>query len=103
MEVFLLCVQGCQAVHGVLAAGVEHRAGGAWRQPFDQPVNQKALPVAVKPAIIAGFPECVQGDLTRRAVISAPVGLPSWRCFHDGAVLQPRGFKRSSPELNLKE
>jgi hypothetical protein len=52
-------------------------------------------------AIILGFPECVQGDLTRRAVISAPE-------VCDTAVLQLpgtglRGFKSSSPELNLKE
>jgi len=42
-----------------------------------------------------GFPECVQGDLTRRAVISASVWLVfSWA---------RQGFKSSSPELNLKE
>lgn len=31
-----------------------------------------ALPEPKEAAIILGFPECVQGDLTRRAVISAP-------------------------------
>jgi hypothetical protein len=56
-----------------------------------------------KPAIIFGFPECVQGDLTRRAVISAPqvFGCSDSR----NGALRPRmaGFKSSSPELNLKE
>lgn len=37
-----------------------------------RPTTRWALPVGIKPAIIFGFPECVQGDLTRRAVISAP-------------------------------
>ena len=61
-----------------------------------------ALPEHKEAAIILGFPECVQGDLTRRAVISAPEV-----CAHRTAIAVPgtglRGFKSSSPELNLKE
>ncbi len=62
---------------------------------------RKALPARVKPAIILGFPECVQGDLTRRADICGPFRSAA------NAAMQPvhaaPGFKSSSPELNLKE
>ena len=63
---------------------------------------QGALPEPKEAAIILGFPECVQGDLT-----GAPLFLPQ-RSVHTALQLQLpgtglRGFKSSSPELNLKE
>jgi hypothetical protein len=48
--------------------------GGLWdggKGGCERLESRRALPEGMKPAIILGFPECVQGDLTRRAVISA--------------------------------
>ena len=54
-----------------------------------------ALPEPKEAAIILGFPECVQGDLTRRAVISAP-----WVClqavFHTQRGVQTAGGSRAA-------